>query len=69
MWEVSSLKSDLRSLPAEMNREQAKAAEKEWGRQMAEKTCGKENRKRGECYPGRDEEAHASLSEEVILAN
>lgn len=45
------------------------ATENERGREIEEKTWGKENRERGEWYSGRDEEAHASLSEEVILVN
>lgn len=69
MWEVSSMISDLRSLPEEKLREPGRETENEWGRQTEEKTWGKANRKRSEWYSGRDEEAHASLSEEVILAN
>lgn len=44
------------------------AASEEGDRQRG-KTSGRENRERGEQYSVRDEGAHASLSEEVILAN
>lgn len=64
------MKSDLSSLPGEKRTEQKRAIQRmSEGDRRRRKPEGGNNMERGEWYSGRDEEAHASLSEEVILAN